>query len=68
VKGREIARMVEEDGWIFVRQKGSHRHYKHPAKSGIVTIAGRPGADLAKGTVAAILRQAGIKLEEKDQK
>ena len=32
--------MVEADGWQMVKQRGSHRQYKHPAKSGKVTIAG----------------------------
>jgi predicted RNA binding protein YcfA (HicA-like mRNA interferase family) len=63
MKPREITRIVEEDGWYFVRQRGSHRHYRHPTKPGIVTIAGKPNQDLAKTTVASILRQAGIKQE-----
>jgi predicted RNA binding protein YcfA (HicA-like mRNA interferase family) len=52
--------MVERDGWRFLRQAGSHRHYKHPTKPGIVSIAGHPNDDIPKGTVASILRQAGI--------
>ena len=56
--------MVEADGWRFARQAGSHRHYKHPVKPGIVTIAGQPNDDLPKGTVSSILRQASIKLDK----
>lgn len=52
--------MVEKDGWQFARQSGSHRHFKHPTKQGIVTIAGRSNDDIPKGTLASILRQAGI--------
>jgi len=59
-----MTRMIERDGWRFVRQVGSHRHYRHGTKRGIVTIAGRPGDDLPKGTLAAILRQAGLKRDE----
>jgi predicted RNA binding protein YcfA (HicA-like mRNA interferase family) len=32
VKWKELIEIVEDDGWIFVRQKGSHRQYKHPTK------------------------------------
>jgi predicted RNA binding protein YcfA (HicA-like mRNA interferase family) len=53
--------MVESDGWKIVRTKGSHRHYHHPSKPGIVTIAGHPSHDLDPGTQASILKQAGLK-------
>jgi predicted RNA binding protein YcfA (HicA-like mRNA interferase family) len=32
VKVREIIRLIEEDGWQFDRQKGSHRQFTHPVK------------------------------------
>ncbi|MBO5597646.1 MAG: type II toxin-antitoxin system HicA family toxin [Oribacterium sp.] len=35
---REIEKEILDDGWIFKRQEGSHRHYVHPTKSGKVTI------------------------------
>lgn len=40
MKYREVVRLIERDGWILVRVRGSHRHYAHPAKPGLVTIAG----------------------------
>jgi len=58
---REIQRMIVDDGWVMVAQKGSHRQYKHPTKSGRVTIAGHPKDDVAPGTLNSILRQAGLK-------
>jgi predicted RNA binding protein YcfA (HicA-like mRNA interferase family) len=61
VKVREAIRLIEADGWRLVRQRGSHRQYHHPGKPGIVTIAGKPGADLAPGTLNSILKQAGLK-------
>jgi len=60
---REIQRIIEDDGWVMVAQKGSHRQYKHPTKSGRVTIAGHPKDDVAPGTLNSILRQAGLKDE-----
>jgi predicted RNA binding protein YcfA (HicA-like mRNA interferase family) len=45
-----------------VRQAcGSHRQYKNAQKRGIVTVAGKPGDDLAPGTLNSILKQAGLK-------
>jgi predicted RNA binding protein YcfA (HicA-like mRNA interferase family) len=61
VKFREIIRVIEEDGWRLVAQRGSHRQYEHPTKPGNVTVAGKPGADVPEGTAANILRQAGFR-------
>lgn len=58
---RDIIRLLERDGWVFVRQRGSHRQYRHPRKPGLVTVAGKPGANLAPGTLNSILKQAGLK-------
>lgn len=59
-KVREAIRLVERDGWVQVRMRGSHRIYEHPEKDGEVTIPGRPSKDLAIGTWRNILRQAGL--------
>jgi predicted RNA binding protein YcfA (HicA-like mRNA interferase family) len=53
--------MIEEDGWVHVRTRGSHRQFKHAVKLGLVTIAGKPGDELAPGTLNSILKQAGLK-------
>jgi predicted RNA binding protein YcfA (HicA-like mRNA interferase family) len=41
--------------------RGSHRQFKHPWKTGRVTVAGKPGERLARGTLKSILKQAGLK-------
>ena len=61
MKVREIIRLIETDGWYLDRTRGSHRQYKHPAKRGLVTVAGKPNDDLAPGTQNSILKQAGLK-------
>ncbi|MBS1502183.1 MAG: type II toxin-antitoxin system HicA family toxin [Bacteroidetes bacterium] len=60
MKVREIIKLIEADGWYFARQAGSHRQFKHPLKKGTVTVAGKPGDDLDKGTQKSILKQAGL--------
>jgi len=64
-KVRDVVRRLEGEGWVLVRTRGSHRQYKHPDKSGLVTIAGHPNDDLAPGTYNSILKQAGLKEERK---
>jgi len=61
MKVREAIRLLEDDGWFLVATRGSHRQYKHPKKSGRVTIAGKLSDDLAPGTLNSILKQAGLK-------
>jgi len=62
MKVKEIIKIIEYDGWYFCRQKGSHRQYKHPAKAGLVTIAGKLSDNLATGTQNSILKQANIQV------
>ena len=61
MKIRDVIRLMKSDGWRLVRTRGSHRQFKHPVKPGLVTIAGKPGDDLAPGTVNSILKQARVK-------
>jgi predicted RNA binding protein YcfA (HicA-like mRNA interferase family) len=57
MKVREVIKLIE-DGWYLARTRGSHRQFKHPAKSGLVTVSGKPSDDLAPGTLNSILKQA----------
>ena len=61
MKVKEVIALIEENGWHLARMKGSHRQYKHTKKPGLVTIAGKPGDDLAPGTLNSILKQAELK-------
>lgn len=60
-KVREVLEMLEADGWYQVAFRGSHRQFKHDEKPGRVTVAGKPGDDLAPGTLNSILKQAQLK-------
>ena len=64
MKVSEVIKLIENDGWFLVRQKGSHRQYKHKIKNGLVTIAAhKMSDDIAKGTLNSILKQAQLKQE-----
>lgn len=64
MKVKEAIAIIENDGWYLVRTRGSHRQYKHPLKSGLVTIAGKLSDDLASGTANSILKQAQLKNQQ----
>jgi predicted RNA binding protein YcfA (HicA-like mRNA interferase family) len=60
VKVRDAIKSIEASGWTLARTRGSHRQYRHPARSGIVTIAGNPSDTLHPKTWASIMKQAGL--------
>ena len=61
MKARDIIKIIEGNGWYLVRQKGSHKQYKHPTKKGLVTIAAHKMSDeIAPGTLNSIYKQAQI--------
>lgn len=61
MKVREVLIMLRNDGWYLDRTNGSHRQFQHPTKKGLVTVSGKPGDDLAPGTLNNIFKQAGWK-------
>ncbi len=67
MKVGELIRLLEDDGRTLVRTRGSHRQFKNPGRPGTVTVAGKPSLDIPPGTLASILRQAGLKKREDDE-
>lgn len=61
MKVKEIIKVLEDDGWYLVDQRGSHRQFKHALKSGRVTVAGKSSMDIPPGTLNSILKQSGLK-------
>ena len=62
MKVREVIDRLYSEGWMLARQKGSHRQFTHPQKTGArVTVAGNPGLDIPRGTLNSIFKQAGWK-------
>ncbi|HTX50081.1 MAG TPA: type II toxin-antitoxin system HicA family toxin [Caulobacteraceae bacterium] len=59
---RTLIRLIEADGWVEVRQSGSHKQFKHPTRPGLVTVPSRR-KDIPTGTLRSIARQAGVTLE-----
>jgi predicted RNA binding protein YcfA (HicA-like mRNA interferase family) len=61
MRSGEVIKKIEADGWYFVRQTGSHRHFRHPTKSGTATVP-HPKKRLPIGTLKSISRQTGVPL------
>ena len=45
---RDVIQMLKADGWFEVRVTGSHHHFKHKIKLGVVTVP-HPKKELGKG-------------------
>lgn len=61
MKVKDLIELLEADGWVQVRQRGSHRQYHHPVKPGTVTVAGKVNVEVPPGTLSSALKQAGLK-------
>lgn len=56
----ELFKQIHADGWRLIRITGSHHHFRHAVRPGLVTIP-HPRKDLPPGTLNSILKQAGLK-------
>lgn len=60
----EVIRKLRRAGFVFDRQaKGSHEIWRHPKTRSRTTVPNHPG-DLPEGTVRAIVKQAGLSVDE----
>lgn len=57
----EVIRLLEKDGWMLCYWKGDHRQFKHPEKSGKVTVRGKASETLTQELLNSIWKQAGWK-------
>lgn len=60
-KVRQVIKMLEEDGWVQVTTRGSHRQFKHPEKKGRVTVNAKDSDTLDQFILNSIWKQAGWK-------
>jgi predicted RNA binding protein YcfA (HicA-like mRNA interferase family) len=57
---KRLIKILEANGFVFKRAKGSHQLYFNPTAQKTVTVPYHGGKDMKKGTFLAILKQAGI--------
>ena len=60
MKVKDAVKILEKDGWYLAKTRGSHRQFKHPSKTGKVTVAGKLSKEIPIGTLKSILRQAQL--------
>ena len=60
MKPKTFIKLIEEHGWYFVRQRGSHKIFKHLEKENHLSVPVHGNKDMAEGTWKRLLRDAGI--------
>jgi predicted RNA binding protein YcfA (HicA-like mRNA interferase family) len=63
MRSADVIKLLKQDGWFVFNIRGSHHQFKHPSKKGKITVP-HPKADLPKGTLNNILKQAKIEMEK----
>lgn len=63
---QKLIRILEQQGFVLDRVKGSHHIYYHPFTKRRVVVPLHTG-DLPKGTLFEILRQANIGTDNLDE-
>ena len=65
ITASDALRALKRAGWYQARQKGAHIVLKHADKpGGRVILSMHPGETLLPETIASILEQAGLTVEE----
>lgn len=61
MKSTELLRILLQDGWFKVSQRGSHVKLRHTIKTGTIIFPIHGSNEVGKGLEKKILKEAGIK-------
>lgn len=65
MKCGELLKLLHNDGWVQIRQSGSHIIMRHPTKTGQIPVPYHGSKEVKKGLLSAILKQADIKTNKR---
>ena len=60
LSGREVCRILQQHGFVEVRQRGSHIVMQRRTDTGSITVPIPDHRELAIGTLLSIIRQSGV--------
>jgi len=65
LKPIDVIRKLRKAGFVFDRHaKGSHEIWYNPRTHRRTVVPNHPGRDVPRGTLRAIIKQAGLTIEE----
>jgi len=60
LSGREVSKILVQNGFVSVRQKGSHILMQKQRGNSTITVPMQDHAELKTGTLLGIIRQSGL--------
>jgi predicted RNA binding protein YcfA (HicA-like mRNA interferase family) len=61
---RQLIRALQRAGFVLHHVRGSHHYFRHPDKPGVLVTVPYHNRDLKRGTLRAIMRQAGLTADD----
>ena len=61
MKAKQLAKLIEAEGWYFDRQKGSHMIFLKEGEKDHIVIPNHGGKDVKKPVVLSILKKVGLR-------
>lgn len=65
ISSRDMVKILERIGFNEIRQRGSHKNFKHP--DGRATVVPFHGEDLGRGLIRKILNDVDLTLDEYEE-
>ena len=63
LKPREVAALLQKQGFTEVRQRGSHKQFRHPDGRG-TTVPFHSGRDISPTLLRKIAKDVGVTVEQ----
>lgn len=64
VNGKQVIAALEKEGWYVKRVRGSHHVLRHSSIPDAIPVPVHGNRPIKRGTLASILRAAGISRDE----
>ena len=64
ISGKEFARILERNGWVLVRVKGSHNIYCKPGNTVRLSVPIHGNQTLKVGLLHKLMKTAGLREED----
>ncbi|RPH34116.1 MAG: type II toxin-antitoxin system HicA family toxin [Bacteroidales bacterium] len=61
MKSSELIKILKQEGWYEVKQKGSHIRFRHSDFSYYIIVPNHGAKEVPKGTELTILKQARLR-------
>ncbi len=67
ISGKQLAKLLERNGWILLRIQGSHHIYGQPGMSVRISVPIHGNKSLKIGLLRYLLKKAGLEKDNKFQ-